>query len=283
MADTDLIQVAQLPIIIQHLEAKSTEIQEKTQQAMSLAVSPETLTDVRKVRSDLNKDFKDLEDSRKAVKKAIMTPYEEFESFYRKYITQPFQEADRDLGSKIFEVEQGIVGACLEEMQAFAAELIQAEHLDDWLTWDRLDVRITLTDAKQKTHKKLRESIVCKVTNIGNDVTAIADHEDAEEIMTEYKRCLNLGQAIGIVQDRHRRINQEREKKEAWKAQKAAEAEAAARVEAAAAPVHAPIPAPVAAPADPDKVYQCRFTVHATKAQLKKLKDFLNMEGIRYE
>ena len=283
MADTDLIQVAQLPIIIQHLEAKSAEIREKTQQAMALAVSPETLADVRKVRSDLNKDRNDLEDSRKAVKKAIMAPYEEFEAYYRKYITIPFQEADKDLGSKIWEVEQGIIGACTQEMKAFAAELIQAEHLSDWLTWDRLEVRINLTEAKQKTHKKLRESIACKVTNIGNDVTAIADHEDAEEIMAEYKQCLNLGQAMGIVQDRHKRIAQERERKVEWQVQKAAEAEAAAKVEAAAAPVSAPIPAPAAAPADPGKVYQCRFTVHATKDQLRKLKDFLKSEGIRYE
>ena len=49
-----------------------------------------------------------------------------------------------------------------------------------------------------------------------------------------------------------------------------------AKVDAAAPPVVQP-------PVEAEQVYKCTFTVHATKPQLRRLKEFLNQEGIRYE
>lgn len=59
-------------------------------------------------------------------------------------------------------------------------------------------------------------------------------------------------------------------------AAQAREAEAVAKVDAAAPPVVQP-------PVEAEQVYKCTFTVHATKPQLRRLKEFLNQEGIRYE
>lgn len=47
--------------------------------------------------------------------------------------------------------------------------------------------------------------------------------------------------------------------------------------------VEAAAPQIVEPPIEAEKVYRCTFTVSATKPQLKKLKDFMIQEGIRYE
>ena len=104
----------------------------------------------------------------------------------------------------------------------------------------------------------------------------ISGMDDAEEIMVEFKRTLDAPVAISTVQERHRRIEAEKEAQALREAQRAREAEAVARVEAVAPPAIEP-------PAESEKVYRCSFSVVATKAQLKKLKDFMIQEGIRYE
>ena len=94
--------------------------------------------------------------------------------------------------------------------------------------------------------------------------------------MVEFKRSLDAPAAISTVQERHRRIEAEKEAQALREEQRAREAEAVAKVEAAAPPVTEP-------PVESEKVYRCSFSVVATKTQLKKLKDFMIQEGIRYE
>lgn len=122
-------------------------------------------------------------------------------------------------------------------------------------------------------------------TGLAQAVNTISKMDDAEEIMVEYRKCLDMSKAIGIVQDRNQRIEEERKVAEARKAAMEAQRAAVEKVAAAAPPppiMEAPVQAPVPQEAD-EKVYKCSFTVRATKAQLKKLKEFMIQEGIRYE
>ena len=57
----ELIIVKQLPIIEERLKGLSIEIDEKVKYAKSLVVSDETVKDVKKVRAELSKEFKELE------------------------------------------------------------------------------------------------------------------------------------------------------------------------------------------------------------------------------
>ena len=78
------------------------------------------------------------------------------------------------------------------------------------------------------------------------------------------------------ISDLRERIEAEKEAQASRDAAQAREAEAVAKVDAAAPPVVQP-------PVEAEQVYKCTFTVHATKPQLRRLKEFLNQEGIRYE
>lgn len=283
LASTDLIQVVQLPVIEERLRSMKEKVTDQTAAAMALVCTDENLAQVRAVRADLNNTFKDLEEQRKAVKKAVMGPYEAFEKVYKECITEPFKNADAVLKGKVAAVEDGIKSECEAKMREYFSELCAAERVD-WLKFEWVGLKITLDVARQKSHAKLREQIAAFVVGVAQAVNTISKMEGAEEIMAEYRQCLDTGRAIGIVQDRHQRIEEERQAAEARRAAQEAQAAAVQKVEAVAPPTV--LEPPVAAPAphqEDEKVYKCSFTVRATKAQLKRLKEFMTQEGIRYE
>lgn len=278
-----LIQVVQLPVIEERLRSMKETVIDQTAAAMALVCNDATLAQVRSVRADLNKTFSDLEEQRKAVKKAVMGPYEAFEKVYKECITEPFKNADAVLKEKVSEVENGIKAECEAKMREYFSELCAAERVD-WLKFEWVGLKITLDVARQKSHAKLREQIAAFVVGVSQAVNTISKMEDAEEIMAEYRQCLDMGRAIGIVQDRHQRIEEERQAAEARRAAQEALLIATQKVDSIAPPTV--LEPPVAAPApqqEDEKVYKCSFTVRATKAQLKRLKEFMNQEGIRYE
>ena len=101
----NLIEVKQLPIIEENLRALTTSIDEKVSRATSLVCSVETYKDIKAVRSELNNEFKVLEEQRKAVKKAVLDPYNRFEAVYKECVSNKYKDADADLKEKINEVE----------------------------------------------------------------------------------------------------------------------------------------------------------------------------------
>lgn len=279
----ELIRVVQLPVIEEQLRAMKEQVDQKVADALSMVCTDETLSTVKEVRASLNKDFKALEEQRKAVKKSVMGPYEAFKKVYKECVSDAFNRADYELKGKISDVENAIKGACEEEMRAYFSELATAEHVE-WLKYEWAGVKVDMASARQKSHANLREQIAAFVVRVAQDVATISGMESAEEIMAEYRKCLDLGRALGTVQERHQRVEDERRAAEERKAAMEAQQAAVEKVEDVAPP--AAFGPPVAAPAlrqEEEKVYKCSFTVRATKTKLKKLKEFMIQEGIRYE
>lgn len=277
----ELIRVVQLPVIEERLRAMKEQVDARVRDALSLACTDETLSAVKTARADLRKEFDALEEQRKAVKKSVLGPYEQFEAVYRECVSDTYNMADRELKGKISAVEDGIKSDCEAELKAYFAELTAAEHVE-WLTWDRMGLKIDLTSARQKSHTKLRDKVAEFVCGVAQSVETISNMEDAEEIMAEFRQCLSIGKAFAVVQERHQRIETERRAAEERKAVMDAQRAAVERVEAVAPPSVVAPPIEVSAPVS-GEILCCSFTVHATREQLKKLKEFLNQEGIRYE
>lgn len=275
---TDLIKVTQLPIIEERLMAAKEFVDKTVADAMALVCTEETVQSVKATRTELNKQFAALEDQRKTVKAAVLDPYNRFEAVYKECVSDAYRRADADLKQKINDVEGEMKSRCEAGLREYFAELCTAYHID-FLPFDRAGIVVSMADAKSKTQppKKLREQLALFVAGVAQSVELISGMDDSEEIMTEYKRCFDAAAAIGIVQERHRRIEAEKAAKAEREAAKAQEAAAVAKVEAFAPPVEqAPEP-------EKEKEYRCSFTVRATKTQLKKLKEFMNTEGIQYE
>lgn len=275
----NLIKVVQLPVIEEHLRGMQADIKRRVDEAKSLACTPETLADVKKVRSELNKQFADLEERRKAVKKAIMEPYDKFEAVYAECVSGPMREADADLKAKIAETEGAIKDKCLEQLMEYFSELCALNGVE-WLPFIRSGVVVDLTSAKQKTPKKLMAQLKEFVERVSSDVECISTMENQEEIMAEYRTYLSVSTAISIVNTRHQRIEQERKASEERKAAQEAQRASVERVQAVAPPVS--IPAPQMQPQAPE-ILTTTFTVTGTRAKLVALREYMKKEGLEYE
>lgn len=274
----ELIHIVQLPVIEERLRSMKDAVDKQASDALALVCTEDTVLTVKGVRSALNKQFQELEEQRKAVKKAVLGPYEQFEAVYKECVSDCFKSADVQLKKKIDDVEIEIKQRCEDGLRKYFDELCVAEHVE-WLTYDRAGIVVDMASAKAKTPKNLRDRLVNFVSEVSRGVNLISGMDDAEEIMVEFKRTLDAAQAISTVQERHRRIEAEKEARASREAIQAREQAAARKVEEAAPPVIQP---PTENLAATEQTFKCTFTVHATKPQLRKLKEFLDKEGIRY-
>ena len=283
--DTDLVPMlvcTQPPVISENLMNLRERVSSITDMVNQLPKGPDSVPQVKKARADLRRYFDSLEKQRKAVKAAVMAPYNEAEAKYKALVSGPIQQADKLCKDFVDSVELSMKQECESGLREYFEELRAANHVE-WLPYEHCGIVVDLASAKQKTPKKLREQLVQFVSRVASDVDRISEMDDSEEIMVEYQKSLNVADSIGIVLERHRRIQAQREAAQAREAAKTAEAAAIQKVEAVAPPVAVP-------PPQKEKRYKIAFTLHPTEAQLEKLrpvlrglKDFLAQEGILYE
>lgn len=267
---TDLIQVVQLPIIAEQLQTLRARWEQRAADAEAMVCTEETIQAVKAFRAEMRKEFDDVEVLRKAVKKAVMGPYERFEDTYGDCISKPFAAADRALKSKIDDTETALKKICEDGLRDYFAELCAAHHVE-WLQYEQAGVKVDMASAKQKTPKKLRERLAAFVEHVSTVTDSISCVDKAEEVMTEYKLSLDFAKAVDTVLARHKRIEAERQQMEQRAAQKAVEDEAVRRAEALAPPTVV------------EEQISVTFTVTDTKARLIALREWMKANGYKYE
>ena len=274
--DNPLMKVTQLPVIEEHLRSRKEQTEQRVAEAMSLVCTDETLTSVKNIRAEMNREFADAETQRKAIKSAIMEKYDSFESVYRECIADPYKRADEDLKAKIDATESEIKSRCEEMLLGYFRELCAVNEID-FLSFGQTGVKVDMASARAKTPKKLMEQIKLKVDGVAQDMKTIGTMgENAPEIMVEYKNNLDLSLAISVVNERHRRAEEERE---AVKRHTVTPAARAAGVTVAAAPQVVPKRVEQAAV----EHLTVSFRVTDTRERLRLLKQFLVSNGYQYE
>ena len=271
-----LIEVKQLPVIEERLRTLKDRWEQRALDAEAMVCTDDTIQAVKAFRADMRKEFEEVEALRKAAKQEIMEPYSRFETAYKDMVTYPYQKADKALLGSIMEFENEIKRRCEDGLRRYFDELCAVHHLY-WLTYERaveFGFKVDMASAKAKTPKKLREWLEQFVNAVSKDVDCINISDNAEETMVEYQRTLNISVAALAVRERHRRIEEQKAAQESRKVEQERDAEMVRRVEALAPPVVIGAPEPIV---------KCPFTVWTTKSKLRKLKEFLNMEGIKYE
>lgn len=272
-AANQLIVVEQLPVIRQRLEAISVKIDTQVAYAMSMACTEDTYKTVKDTRAMLNKEFATLDAERKAVKKAVLAPYEQFEADFKRLVADKYRSADAELKAKVDEVEQGLKDAKADGVKAYFAEYAQSLSLE-WVPFDRSAIKVNLT----VSDKKLREQAKAFLDGVDSDIQIINGLDDQDAILAEYADSLNLNGAIATV--RARRAAEERRRQEREARERAdAERESAGGVEA---------PAPLRHPVVEEKpVEEVRlrvtFTVVDTKPRLRALKAWMLANGYNLE
>lgn len=285
----DLIIVKQLPIIEERLKTIKAQIEARTQEALSLACTENTVKEIKKVRAELSKDFKELEAQRKAVKSKVLSPYEQFEAIYKACVTDVYAPADAELKSRIDEIEDAIKDEKREKVVAYFGEYAKSKGIG-FLEIDRAGIQITLAASE----KSLKSSAKKFIDRIEEELALIETQEHKEEVLVEYKQSLNVANAITLVTRRHEAIEAEHKRMEedriAREQREAANRKIASVVaeDIALAPPKdngsddsPPLNTPEAVPAE--KTFYVSFTVRGTREKLKTLKEFLENGGFAYE
>lgn len=277
----EIIVVKQLPIIEQQLAQIKEQVAERVSAAMQLVCTEATVKEIKKARAELNAEFKAWEDKRKEVKTAVMSPYEQFEAVYKDCISDSYKSADKDLKQKIDEVEQQLKTQKVAEVKEYFGEYLASKNID-FISYEQAGINVTLSASL----KSLKEQAKAFIDRIESDLKLIETFTDLKaEILVEYKKSLNVSDAITGVKARAKAVQEEQARQEAEAEKRAAEAQRVEAIKAAIPEAPAAVEAPTeqtAAPA-PEKKFCIRFTVKGTKEQLIALKKFLNEGEYEYE
>ena len=278
----ELIRVVQLPEIEEHLQSIKVAVTQKVNDALSLICTEDTVKSVKAVRADLNKDLKDFEERRKAVKKAIMSPYEQFEAVYKECISDTYKRADIELKAKIDSVENELKKAKRTEVEAYFEECSKSVGVD-FVKLSDLNLNITLSASVKSLKRQVKEYF----DKVIQDLALIATLEHTTEILVEYRKTLDVSDAVLTVQERHKAIAEQEKRNAEASVIAEKQTETVEKVEKAVREsVAEEISAPEVEEAPPEgnePVYEATFRVTGTLAQLKALKKFLKDGGYQYE
>lgn len=282
----ELILVKQIPIIEEQLKTISDEITEKVETALAMVCTEETVKEVKAIRADLKKDFTELENKRKEVKSAIMAPYEQFETIYKNYVTNVFNPADAQLKEKIDDVENGLKEQKQIEILKYFNEYIDEKKID-FVTFFDAGITVLLSSSI----KSLKEQVKSFVDKIVDDLALIETQENKPEILVEYKRSLNVSQAITTVSARQKAIAEENARAEAERLEKIKIEELKTMEKSetfedvVTKPADETLAVEVKKPEETpeERIYIVKMSVKGTVEQLKSLKDYLLNNSIEYE
>lgn len=283
----ELIVVKQLPIIQERLKELSTEIDKKVENAKSLICTEETVKEVKQVRADLNKDFKDLEMQRKLVKEQVLAPYMQFEEIYKQYVSDKYKNADIELKNKVDSIENELKNRKEQEIRDYFEEYKTANNID-FIAYEQARINVTLS----ASIKSLKEQAKQFIDKIVDDLKLIGTQEHKTEILVEYKQTLNVSQAITSVTNRFKAIEEEKKRQEELKhrqmeeAQRIAEQNIKMQEEATKKALNnfvAPEVLQTPVEEKQEEILTLKFTVKGTRTKLKELKQFLESGGYDYE
>lgn len=295
--EQDWIVVKQLPVIEDRLKELYLEVQERLDAVSNLVVTEDNYKEIKKVRADLNKEFGTLEAIRKKVKSEVEAPYKQFESGAYKIVADAYKEAATKLDRDIKDAESVLKTEKQKALLAYYEEYRQSLGLDSAIADPRQSgIKVGLSGSM----KSLKEQARQYLDRVDGDLKMIDTLDDADEVLAEYRICRSVTDAVRIVADRHKRVEEEKARRiadeaareEARKAMEAVEnALKEAKEEVTTAPtVNADPEAPVE---DTEQILSAKYLgyeIFGTLSQLRglkaflkeQLKNYLEKEGMNY-
>lgn len=268
-----ILECSQPAVISENLIDLSARLLTITETVKNLPREQASLPEVKRLRAEMRKYFNALETQRKQVKADVLAPYEQANAVYQDRVAAPIEKTDRLCKDFIVEVETVVKKKCEDGLRDYFRELC-AMHGLLWLRFESCGVKVDMAMANLKEPKKAKEQIRAHVESVSQTCNMISTMEYAGEILNEYANSLDLTQAISMVQDRHKAIEEMNRAREAK-----AMADAERRGNTAALLAEAPELASAVQPLE--KKFKIIFAVTASMPRLRGLKAFL--EGNHYE
>jgi hypothetical protein len=181
----------------------------------NVEVTEETVKTTKKLLASVNKRVNELEDSRKAVKKQLLEPYEAFEKQVKE-IVNVVKEADAMVRQQVKQLEEKEREAKKEKIaELFYKRLNLYPSLQMFAHVDFIENKhLNKTMSLNKVEEELAEWFF----QTNQAVALIKDLDDSDEILVEYIKCKNPITAMQIVKERKQMQNEISERKEVKKA-----------------------------------------------------------------
>ncbi len=267
----EIVKLKQLPIIEQQLQGIKEQFEDAAQEAVSLECNSETYKLVKARRAELTKIFNALEARRKAIKSAILAPYEAFEKIYKDCITSVYKPCDELLAGKIAAVEDELKAQKISDARAYFDEYAKSRGID-FLGFERAGITIGLS----RSAKSIRADIKAFLDKIAGELDYINTLERNSEILVEYRKNLDLVQSINTVEQRHKEIAEIEQRAGG------VEIPGAAEIVEELSGLSDESGAENAVSSDGD-LYETEFRVWGSLDDLKALKAFLEERKMKYE
>jgi len=249
--------------------SKMQEVGLKVQERLSqydfanLVVTDENVKEIKELRTTLRKEFDLAEATRKTIKKEVNDPYTQFEEAFKENIAKHYQDADSKLKKAIDDVESAIKQKKEDEVRTFFNELVTKNELD-FLQFEMMRLNVTLSSSL----KSLKEEVDNFIKTVLSDISLIGSQEHQERIFVEYKRSLNVSQAIQKV------IADVKAEKELIELKNQPVQELVQKVEEERKQVE---------PVKEEEILTVSFTIKDTRSNIIKVREFMKKEGIKYE
>ncbi len=276
----ELVKVEQMAVIKQQLDIISELIKEKTKDIeevvdnfskLTIEQQEEKKQDIKKYKTYLNSLSKQLEDKRKEIKKEINKPYDEFNTYYEEKVKTLLDKGVCQLSETINEIEAKQKKDKEDALREFANNYFDGNNIQDIVKFEDIKLNITLS----ATEKALKEQVVNFVNKTLQDLELIKMEEYKNEILIEYKNCLDFALAKMRVIERHKQIEEINKKQEEQQVIEQQEEKVIEVVDSVITPPKEII--------QEDELITFKFTIKATKEQARELKRFLEERGIIYE
>jgi hypothetical protein len=196
------IKLIQFPIIQQNLIEVGKDVANRISDLNldNQVATIETVSALKSLRANLNKEFSEFENQRKCVKENILNPYQEFENLYKVEVSDKYRDAINLLKDKIATVEDKIKSEKRENIKTYFSELCVSENID-FIEFERLGIDINLSTSEKKYKDQVNEFI----KRITNDLSLIDTQPFKAEILVMYKDTLDASLSIKTIQDRKER------------------------------------------------------------------------------
>lgn len=207
LRDEDIIVVKQLPVIEEQLYQLLPSIKERCELAGSLVATEENYKELKKIRADLNKERSKFKSSVKAVVDEVMAPLNDFLNGVCKEVDDAYATGISKVDGSVKGVESGLKIQKQKELFVYYEEYRQSLGLDSAIADPKESgIKVGLSDSM----KSLKEQARQYLDRIDGDLKMIDTLDDADEVLAEYRQCMSVTDAVRIVSDRHKRIEDEK-------------------------------------------------------------------------
>lgn len=269
----ELVKIEQMPKIFSELEKIGKWVDKglKDLDLDNIVADESHKQELKKTRTEINTISKTLEAKRKEIKTKILEPYEMFNKKYEEEVSNKLNEAATKLTDTINIIETKQKEVKEQNLKEFFDNYAEYYHVEDIVKFEDANLNITLSASE----KSLKDKVLEFLKRVTDDMEAISSFENREEVLLEYKKNgFNYSQAINTINIKQKELKQLEEnmkiKDEIIKHEQN---------------IIQNVKTLVSEPKEvvEEEMITVQFTVTSTLEKLKKLKEFMQKEGIKYE